>query len=179
MPIQRPNYLSSRHIHPKVRIDTAQLPDGHIIEPVILEFSDWAGIIALTKAQEVLLIRLYRRGVDDIVWEIPGGMIDPGETPLEAAQRELLEETGYGGGTFIELPVISPNSDNHTNRYHPFLALEVEKLGGLSEEDIDRIEVHPIPLAEVIRMAQRGELLQAMQVSTLFFALSRLNRIVP
>lgn len=177
MPIKRPTYLASRHIHPRVRIDTAQLPDGHIIEPVILEFSDWAGIIALTQAQEVLLIRLYRRGVDQVVWEIPGGMVDPGETPLEAAKRELLEETGYGGGTFIEMPVISPNSDNHTNRYHPFLALDVEKRGGLSEEDIDRVEVHPIPLAEVIRMAQNGELLQAMQVSALFFALSRLNRI--
>ncbi len=179
MPIQRPNYLASRHIHPRVRIDTAQLPDGHIIEPVILEFSDWAGIIALTKQQDALLIRLYRRGVDQVVWEIPGGMIDPGETPLEAAQRELLEETGYGGGIFIEMPVISPNSDNHTNRYHPFLALDVEKRGGLSEEDIDRVEVHPTPLTEVIRMAQRGELLQAMQVSALFFALSHLKRIIP
>lgn len=179
MPIKLPTYLASRHIHPRVRVDTAQLPDGHIIEPVILEFSDWAGIIALTKTQEVLLIRLYRRGVDQVVWEIPGGMIDPGETPLEAAKRELLEETGYGGGTFIEMPVISPNSDNHTNRYHPFLALDVEKRGGLSEEDIDRVEVLPIPLAEVIRMAQNGELLQAMQVSALFFALSHLKRIVP
>ncbi len=75
--------------------------------------------------------------------------------------------------------VISPNSDNHTNRYHPFLALDVEKRGGLSEEDIDRIEVHPTPLTEIIRMAQRGELLQAMQVSALFFALSHLKRIAP
>lgn len=178
MPIKLPKYLASRHIHPKVRVDTAQLPNGQIIEPVILEFSDWAGVIALTKAQEVLLIRLYRRGVDQVVWEIPGGMIDPGETPLEAAKRELREETGYGGGTFIELPVISPNSDNHTNRYHPFLALEVEYVGPQSEEDLERVEVHPIPLPEVIGMAQRGELLQAMQISALFFALSHLKRII-
>lgn len=178
MPIKLPTYLASRHIHPRVRVDTAQLPDGQIIEPVILEFSDWAGIIALTKAQEVLLIRLYRRGVDQVVWEIPGGMIDPGETPLAAAKRELREETGYGGGNFFEMPVISPNSDNHTNRYHPFLALEVEYLGPQSEEDLERVEVHPIPLDEVIRMAQNGELLQAMQVSALFFVLSHLNRII-
>lgn len=169
--------LSSRHIHPKVRIDTCELPNGEIIEPIILEFSDWAGVIALTKTQEVLLIRLYRRGVDQIVWEIPGGVIDPGETPLAAAKRELLEETGYGNGTFIEMVSLSPNSDNHTNRYHTFLALEVEKIGEQSEEDLDRIEVHPLPLNEVIRMAQNGELLQAMQVSALFFALSHLKRI--
>ena len=178
MTIKLPNYFASRHIHPKVRIDTAELPNGQIIEPIILEFSDWAGVIALTKCQEVLLIRLYRHGVDQIIWEIPGGVIDPGEEPLEAAKRELLEETGYGGGTFIELPVISPNSDNHTNRYHPFLALEVEYVGPQSEEDLERVEVHPIPLPEVIGMAQRGELLQAMQISALFFALSHLKRII-
>jgi len=105
--------------------------------------------------------------------------LTPAKPPLQAAQRELLEETGYGGGTFIQLPAISPNADNHTNRYHSFLALNVEKLSGLSAEDINRIEVHPTPLPEVIRMAQRGELLQAMQISTLFFALSHLHRIVP
>ncbi|PWH12624.1 MAG: NUDIX hydrolase [Anaerolineae bacterium] len=179
MPIERPRYLSTRRIHPKARVDTAQLPDGRIIEPLILEFNDWTGVIALTAAQEVLLVRLYRRGVDQVIWEIPGGMVDPGEDPLEAARRELREETGYGGGKFIALPVISPNPDNHTNRYYPFLALDVEYLGPQSEEDINRMEVHCIPLPEVVRMAQRGELLQAMQVSALFFALSYLGRIAP
>jgi 8-oxo-dGTP pyrophosphatase MutT (NUDIX family) len=177
MPIKALKPLASRHIHPKVRIDTCELPNGEIIEPVILEFSDWAGVIALTPANEVVLIRLYRRGVDQVVWEIPGGMIDPGETPLEAVRRELLEETGYGSGTFVEMPALSPNSDNHTNHYHPFLALGVEKISGQSEEDLDRIEVHLVPLDEVIRMAQRGELLQTMQVSALFFALSHLKRL--
>jgi ADP-ribose pyrophosphatase len=169
--------LATRQIHPKVRIDTCELPNGQIIEPIILEFSDWAGVIALTKTGEMLLIRLYRRGVDAVVWEIPGGMIDPGETPLEAARRELLEETGYGGGTLVPLAVLSPNSDNHTNRYHPFLALDVEKIGPQSEEDLDRIEVFPVPLDEVIQMAVRGELLQTMQVSALFLALAHLKRI--
>jgi 8-oxo-dGTP pyrophosphatase MutT (NUDIX family) len=169
--------IASRHIHPKVRIDTCELPNGQTIEPVILEFSDWACVFALTKQQEVLLIRLYRRGVDQIIWEIPGGMIDPGETPLEAAQRELLEETGYGGGRIIELPAISPNPDNHTNKMHYFLALDVEPIGPQHPDDLDRIEVHPTPLDEVIRMAQKGELLQSMHICALFFALSHLNRI--
>jgi shikimate kinase len=75
------------------------------------------------------------------------------------------------------MPVISPNSDNHTNRYHPFLALDVEKVGEQSDEDLDRIEVHPTPLDQVIKMAQNGELLQAMQISALFFALERLSHL--
>ena len=175
MPIKTLKTIASRHIHPKVRIDTCELPDGRIIEPVILEFSDWACVFALTKQQEVLLIRLYRHGVGKIIWEIPGGVIDPGETPLEAIRRELLEETGYSGGRFIETGVVSPNPDNHTNHMHIFLALDVEKVGPQHPDDIDRIEVHPTPLDEVIRMAQNGEFPQSMHISALFFALARLT----
>jgi 8-oxo-dGTP pyrophosphatase MutT (NUDIX family) len=82
--------LSSATPSADVRIDTCELPDGRIIEPIIREFSAWAAIFALTKTQEVLLIRLYRHGVGQIIWEIPGGVVDPGETPLETAQRELM-----------------------------------------------------------------------------------------
>jgi ADP-ribose pyrophosphatase len=177
VPIKSLKTLASRHIHPKVRVDTCELPNGQIIEPLVLEFSDWACVVALTKTQEVLLIRLYRHGVGQIIWEIPGGVIDPGETPLEAAGRELLEETGYGNGTLLEMAAISPNPDNHTNRIHIFLALDVEKIGPQHADDLDRIEVHPTPLAKVIEMAQNGEFLQAMHVSALFFALSHLKHI--
>jgi 8-oxo-dGTP pyrophosphatase MutT (NUDIX family) len=177
MPVRSLKVIASRRVHPKARVDTCELPNGLLIEPIILEFSDWACVFALTKDQDVLLIRLYRHGAGQVIWEIPGGVIDPGETPREAAGRELLEETGYGNGSLIELAALSPNPDNHTNRMHMFLALDVEKLGPQSEEDLDRIEVHPTPLARVIEMAQNGELIQSMHVSALFLALAHLKRI--
>lgn len=177
MPIKILKPLASRRIHPKVRVDTCQLPNGELIEPVILEFNDWACVFALTRQQEVLLIRLYRHGVGQVIWEIPGGMIDPGESPLQAAQRELLEETGYSGGEWRTLPPVSPNPDNHTNRMHIFLAQNVEPTAGQSTEDQERIEIHPTPLAVVLRMAQNGEFLQAMHLSALFFALAELGNI--
>ncbi len=177
MPLSVLKTLATRRVHPKARIDTCQLPDGQIIEPIILEFSDWACIFAVTDREEVILVRLYRHGVGQIIWEIPGGVIDPGETPLEAARRELMEETGYGGGEFFAMPPISPNPDNHTNRMHIFVALGVQKLGEQHPEDVERIAVHPTPLEEVIRMAQRGDFLQAMHLAALFFALSHLKRI--
>jgi ADP-ribose pyrophosphatase len=177
LPIKTLKLLASRHIHPKIRVDTCELPNGQVIEPIILEFNEWVCVFALTKEQEVLLIRLYRHGIGKIIWEIPGGVVDPGETPLEAARRELLEETGYGSGTWLEMPAISPNPDNHTNQMHICLAFEVEPLGPQHPDDVERIEVHPTPLDEVIRMAQNGEFLQAMHLSALFFALAHLKRI--
>ncbi len=177
MTIKTLKTLTTRRIHPKARIDTCELPDGQVIEPIILEFNDWACVFAITAQNEVILVRLYRHGVGTIIWEIPGGVIDPGETPLAAARRELMEETGYGGGDFFQMPPISPNPDNHTNRMHIFVATGVEKCGEQSTEDIERMEVHPIPLDQVIRMAGRGEFLQAMHLAALFFALRQLQRI--
>jgi 8-oxo-dGTP pyrophosphatase MutT (NUDIX family) len=177
VPIKTLKTLATRRVHPKARIDTCELPNGQIIEPIILEFSDWACVFAITAQNDVVLVRLYRHGVGKIIWEIPGGVIDPGETPLQAAQRELMEETGYGGGEWHTMPPISPNPDNHTNRMHIFVATGVEKRGEQSAEDIERMDVHPTPLDEVIHMAGRGEFLQAMHLAALLFAISHLNRL--
>jgi 8-oxo-dGTP pyrophosphatase MutT (NUDIX family) len=144
---------------------------------MVLEFGTWAIIIAITPQQEVILIRQYRHGVGKVIWEIPGGVVDPGETPLQAAGRELLEETGYRAATIIETGVVSPNPDNHTNFMHTFLALDVVKASEQDLDDSEEIDIHPIPLNEVIRMALDGEILQAMHISALFFALAHLKRI--
>ena len=66
----------------------------------VIDAPDWVNVVALTDRDELLLIEQWRHGVDHATLEIPGGMVDPGETPLEAARRELLEETGYRAGTF-------------------------------------------------------------------------------
>jgi len=142
-----------------------------------MEFGTWATIVAITPAQEVLLIKQYRHGAGRVIWELPGGQVDPGETPLHAAERELLEETGYGGGTLVETGVVSPNSDNHTNMLHAFLARDVVKFGNQNLDNDEEIDVYPVPIDEVIRMAKEGELLQAMHVSALFFALMHLGGI--
>ena len=144
---------------------------------MVLEFGTWANVVALTPEQEVILIRQYRHGVGKTIWEIPGGVVDPGETPMQAAGRELLEETGYRAGTLIETGIVSPNPDNHTNFIHIFLALDVEKTSGQELDESEEIDVHPIPLSEVLHMALNGEIIQAMQISALFFALAYLNRI--
>ena len=169
--------LASSHPRKHLRVDTCELPNGNIIETMILEFSTWATIVAITKKQEVILIKQYRHGAGRVIWEFPGGVVEKGESPLHAAQRELLEESGYSAETWVDIGSVSPNPDNHNNMLHAFLALDAEKVADQDLDANEEIEVFSIPLEEVIRMAQAGQLLQSMHVSALFLALVYLKRI--
>jgi ADP-ribose pyrophosphatase len=135
-------------------------------------------IVALTKQNEILLIRQYRHGAGKILLELPGGGVNGNEEPLAAAKRELLEETGYTSDDIIEVGRVSPNPASHTNLMYAFLALNAEKAGDQCLDETEEIEVFPTPLDEVIVMARNGELLQSLHVSTFFFTLCYLNRIV-
>lgn len=177
MPIRPWKVIESNRPRKNLRVDKCELPNGNIIETMIMEYSTWACIIGITKKQEVILIKQYRHGTGKVIWEIPGGVVDPGETPLEAAKRELLEESGYSGTNWIKTGLTSPNPDTHTNLMHTFLALNIEKVATQTLDANEEIEVFPIPLDEVISMALNGDLPQAMHVSALFFALAQLERI--
>ncbi len=170
--------LDSTHLRETIRLDRCELPNGEIIEGTVLEFGTWATVLALTKEQEVVLIRQYRHGAQKVIVELPGGVMDKEDKdPLAAARRELEEETGYSSERIIQLGCVSPNPANHTNLIYSFLALDAEKVGSQHLDGTEEIEVFLKPLEEVIAMAKNGELLQSMQVSTLFFTLAYLNRI--
>ena len=171
--------LESHHLHKNVRIDKCELPDGKVIDGFVLEYGDWATIVALTKEQEVVLVRQYRHGAQKVILELPGGaMEDRDESPLQAARRELLEETGYASDQFIQVGCVSPNPANQTNLIYSFLALDAYQAGSQDLDETEEIEVVLKPLEEVIAMAKHGELLQSMQVSALFFTLAYMDRIV-
>jgi ADP-ribose pyrophosphatase len=170
--------LESYYLHKNVRIDTCELPDGKVIEGFVLEYGDWATVIALTRQQEVVMIRQYRHGAQKVILELPGGAMEPGdERPLQAARRELLEETGYASDTFIQIGCASPNPANQTNLVYFFLALDAEKIAPQNLDGTEEIEVLLKPLEELIAMAKHSELLQSMQVSAVFFALAYMDRI--
>ncbi|MBI4732870.1 MAG: NUDIX hydrolase [Chloroflexi bacterium] len=170
--------LASTYLRKNIRLDRCELPTGQVIEGTVLEFGDWVTVLALTKEQEVVLIRQYRHGAQKVIVEFPGGAMDTDdESPLTAARRELQEETGYTSDRIVQVGCVSPNPANHTNRIYSFLALDAEKNGGQRLDETEEIEVLLRPLDDVIAMAKRGELLQSMQVSTLFFTLAYLDRI--
>lgn len=168
--------LESTHLRDNIRLDLCELPNGKIIEGTVLEFGTWATVLALTKEQEVVLIRQYRHGAQKVIVKLPGGAMDSeDESPLATARRELQEETGYTSERIIQVGCVSPNPANQTNMIYSFLALDVEKTGSQHLDDAEDIEVLLKPLDEVIAMAKKGELLQSMQVSAVFFCLAYLN----
>lgn len=177
MPIKPWKILESSYLRKRIRLDVCELPNGGIIEPLVFEFHTWANVLALTKDQQTVLIDQYRHGMQEVMLELPGGIVEDDETPLEGIKRELLEETGYTSDNFVEVGRLFPNPSIQSNVLHCFLALDVEKVGGQKLDDAEDIEVRLIPLDELIRMAGDGEFPHALMAATLFQALGYMKRV--
>ena len=169
--------LESTHLRRWLRLDQCELPDGKRLEAMVFEFHSWANILAVTKGGEAVLIKQYRHGVQDIMLEIPGGVVDDGEDPLEGVRRELLEETGYTASNIIPVGKFHPNPAIQTNTMYCFLALDAEKAADQNLDVGEEIEVQLVPLEELIAMIKRGEILHGLHVAAIFYALVHLDRI--
>ena len=151
------------------RRDVAQLPDGRINhEYYVLEYPDWVNIIAITEEGEVILERQYRHGLGNTCYELPCGVIEAGETPLQAAQRELLEETGFAGGEWRHLMDLSPNPATSNNMAHSFVATGVRRVAGQSLDSTEDISVHLVSQDFVKELLLGNQILQALMAAPLF-----------
>lgn len=171
---------ASRMIHAdrwiRLRADTCETAEGTLIDPYyVIEAGDWVQIVALTAADEVVTIRLYRHGSGAISRELPSGQVDDNETPLAAGQRELLEETGCTAREWRLLPALPANSARQATMAHTVLALGAERTAEPADDPTERIAVELIPAADVVRMARAGEVTQALHVASLALALSELG----
>lgn len=139
-------------------------PEGRERDFVVLDGPDWVSVIPLTCSGEVVLIRQYRHGLRRTTLEIPGGMVDRGERPEQAAMRELREETGYLAPSVRSLGSVSPNPAIQSNTHHCFLAEGVELAGRPSPDPWERIEVLTRPLEEIPGLIRRGEIVHSLVV---------------
>lgn len=152
-----------------VRQETVELPSGKQIPTwFTLEFPNWISVIAITKDGKFVMEDQYRHGIGETRYEIVAGVIDPGETPLEAAKRELLEETGFGGGEWELFMTLSPNTSNHNNVSYTFLATNVEKVSEQQQEATEDIHVDIFTKEEVMELLQQGEIMQALHAAPLW-----------
>jgi len=139
----------------------------------IIESNDWVHVIPITKNNEVVFVEQFRQGIEAKSLECPGGIIDDGEAPGDAARRELEEETGYTGGEIVSLGKIHPNPAIQTNWCHLFAAVGVEPKGSQDLEPAEDIEVLVKPLAEVPKLIEGGRITHALCINTLYAYLFR------
>jgi ADP-ribose pyrophosphatase len=169
--------LETNYFRPRFRIDKCELSNGNLLDATILEFRSWGNVVALTKNGDVVLVKQYRHGVCEVLLEFPGGVVEDGEDPLEGIKRELLEETGYTASNIIPVGNLYPNPALQSNTQYCFLALDVEKVGEQNLDAGEDIEVHLVPLDELVEMAKCGQFPHALDVAVLFQALAYLGRI--
>lgn len=134
----------------------------------VIQSSDFVNVLALTKQKEVVMVRQFRHGREGYSWEIPGGLVDPGEAPLDAGVRELKEETGYVGSAARIYATCSPNPAIMNNTCHFVLVEDVVFSGSLDWDENEEIEVRMIPLSEIKEYCRDGRIHHSMTLSALY-----------
>jgi len=138
-----------------------------------IDADPWVNVIALTPAEDLVMVRQYRHGAREITLEIPGGIVDPGEEPAHAGARELLEETGYRGSEPVALGVVNPNPALFGNGVHTFLIRDAVRIAEIQNDGTEETVVELVPRRELRDRIRAGEVAHALVMSALhWFELS-------
>jgi ADP-ribose pyrophosphatase len=150
----------------QVRRDRSENPrDGKEHDFYCIEATDWINIIPLTAHDEVVMIEQYRHGTDEVTLEIPGGMVDVGESPAASAARELLEETGYRALEVQLLGRTRPNPAIQNNWLHSFLARDIQFEQAPAFDGTELTVVRLVPLTDIPRLITEGAITHALVVA--------------
>jgi 8-oxo-dGTP pyrophosphatase MutT (NUDIX family) len=136
----------------------------------VLEAGDWVNVVPITPDDEVVLVRQFRHGIGDFTLEVPGGMVDAEDaSPLEAARREMLEETGYESDDVVFLGDSHPNPAIQGNRVHTFLARNAVKQCEPRFDSTEEVEVVRVPMVEVPDLVRAGTISHALVIVAFYW----------
>lgn len=178
MDIKKWKLLSSEYIIKRpwltARKDTLQMPNGTIVpEFYVLEYPAWVNIIAITKDEKFVMVRQYRHALGIVEYELCAGVVEATDnSPMDAAKRELLEETGFGGGEWEEYMSLSANPTSMNNISYTFIARNVEAISNQELDEGEDLSVHLLSREQLMQLLQNGEIMQSLMVAPLwrFFA---------
>ncbi len=167
---ERWELLESIYLHRRpwltIRQDRVRLKSGRTIDDFyVQEFPAWVNVLAITEERDAVLIRQYRHGLGEVSWELPAGVLDEGESILDGAKRELLEETGYSGGVWTPLMELSANPAIQNNICYTFLAEGVSLSSSQQLDATEEITVHLMSLDRLREIVFEGGMIQALHTA--------------
>lgn len=157
------------------RLDREELvlPNGRTVTLDLIRHPGAAAMVPVSGNNALIMVQQYRHAVGDFIWEIPAGTLQPHETPMECAERELREETGYAAARWEKLGEITPVPGYSDERITIFLATKL--MPSRQELDPDEVlKVHEVPLREAFHMIETGRIQDSKTISALFLAKRKL-----
>jgi ADP-ribose diphosphatase len=157
----KPTTVASHLIHRgriiQVSTEVLRYSNGREHELDFVRHPGAAAVVAVDAENRVCLVRQYRHGIADFLWEVPAGKLDPGEAPETCAVRELAEETGISARSWLSLGLYLPAPGIFTEVIHLYLAREL-KVGEAKPDVDEELELAWRPFGDALSMVQRGEL---------------------
>ena len=158
--MRKPTPIASQHVHTGriIQVSTERLlyNNGREYDLDFVRHPGAAAVVAVDDSGRVCLVRQYRHGVEDFLWEIPAGKLDPGEAPQACAVRELAEETGVQARRWTSLGRFLPAPGIFTEVIHLYLARDLT-VGAPAPDADEELEIQWLPIEEAAGMVLRGE----------------------
>ena len=141
----------------------------------VIETNDWVNVLAITSDKEIILVRQFRYGTEKYSLEPPGGVVEKGEDPIIAGERELEEETGYAGNNPKIIGNVFPNSAIMANRCYFVLVNDVQKVKKVHFDEHEELETVKVPIDDLTYLVQKGDITHSIAINAIFHLQLELN----
>ena len=158
----------------KLRVETVELENKRYSKREIVDHQKGVGIIAFNGNDKIWMVKQYRKAIDKITLEIPAGLVDPGEMPIETAKRELQEEVGYLPETISYLFDMHASPGFTNDKLSFFLAKDLVK-SSLEQDEDENVEACAIEIKELYKMVENGEITDAKTIIAILYCIKLLN----